>query len=93
MLKLLFLIDKIGSVIIYENKKKSCFFGYMILKVNDKMVLDVSNEMYIVGEWKIDLVSFGGIDNEKIVVKEDKKKIVEFVKEKEFVKKIVSNFF
>lgn len=72
--KPLLLIDKTGSVTIYENKKKSRFLGHMTLKVNDKTVLDASNETYTVGERKIDLASFGGTDNEKIVVKEDEKK-------------------
>ncbi|MFO7197166.1 hypothetical protein QJS79_14925, partial [Enterococcus faecium] len=38
--KPLLLIDKTGSVTIYENKKKSRFLGHMTLKVNDKTVLD-----------------------------------------------------
>ncbi|EHC6204233.1 hypothetical protein JR562_000841 [Listeria monocytogenes serotype 1/2a] len=74
VIKPLLLIDKTGSVTIYENKKKSRFLGHMTLKVNDKTVLDASNETYTVGERKIDLASFGGTDNEKIVVKEDEKK-------------------
>lgn len=74
MTKPLLLIDKTGSVTIYENKKKSRFLGHMTLKVNDKTVLDASNETYTVGERKIDLASFGGTDNEKIVVKKMKRK-------------------
>ncbi|EDN8644085.1 hypothetical protein GUM31_07140 [Listeria monocytogenes] len=89
--KPLLLIDKTGSVTIYENKKKSRFLGHMTLKVNDKTVLDASNETYTVGERKIDLASFGGTDNEKIVVKEDKKKTAESAKEKESAKKTASN--
>ncbi|EAE8345873.1 hypothetical protein BOQ23_02850 [Listeria monocytogenes] len=72
--KPLLLIDKTGSVTIYENKKKSRYLGHMTLKVDDKTVLDASNETYTIGERKIDLASFGGTDNEKIVVKEDQKK-------------------
>ncbi|MBC1378018.1 hypothetical protein [Listeria innocua] len=72
--KPLLLIDKTGSVTIYENKKKSRYLGHMTLKIDDKTVLDASNETYTIGERKIDLASFGGTDNEKIVVKEDQKK-------------------
>ncbi|EAG4184137.1 TPA_asm: hypothetical protein GYZ23_07655 [Listeria monocytogenes] len=71
--KPLLLIDKTGSVTIYENKKKSRYLGHMTLKVNDETVLDASNETYTIGERKIDLASFGGTDNEKIVVKKDEK--------------------
>ncbi|HDT2100557.1 TPA: hypothetical protein RCH02_002252 [Listeria innocua] len=71
--KPLLLIDKTGSVTIYENKKKSRYLGHMTLKVNDEMVLDASNETYTIGERKIDLASFGGTDNKKIVVKKDEK--------------------
>ncbi|MBC2287965.1 hypothetical protein [Listeria farberi] len=72
--KPLLLIDKTGSVTIYENKKKSRYLGHMTLKIDDKTVLDASNETYTIDERKIDLASFGGTDNEKIVVKEDQKK-------------------
>ncbi|PXE09402.1 hypothetical protein [Listeria monocytogenes] len=88
--KPLLLIDKTGSVTIYENKKKSRFLGHMTLKVNDKAVLDASNETYTVGERKIDLASFGGTDNEKIVVKEDEKK-EDKKKTAESAKKTASN--
>ncbi|HEL7274330.1 TPA: hypothetical protein UPX94_001631 [Listeria monocytogenes] len=88
--KPLLLIDKTGSVTIYENKKKSRFLGHMTLKVNDKTVLDASNETYTVGERKIDLASFGGTDNEKIVVKEDEKK-EDKKKTAESAKKTASN--
>ncbi|EAE0325694.1 hypothetical protein AJL45_13305 [Listeria monocytogenes] len=88
--KPLLLIDKTGSVTIYENKKKSRFLGNMTLKVNDKTVLDASNETYTVGERKIDLASFGGTDNEKIVVKEDEKK-EDKKKTAESAKKTASN--
>ncbi|MBC1987412.1 hypothetical protein HCJ71_09010 [Listeria sp. FSL L7-0478] len=71
--KPLLLIDKTGSVTIYENKKKSRYLGHMTLKVNDETILDASNETYTIGERKIDLASFGGTDNEKIVVKKDEK--------------------
>lgn len=71
--KPLLLIDKTGSVTIYENKKKSRYLGHMTLKVNDETVLDASNETYTIGERKIDLASFGGTDNKKIVVKKDEK--------------------
>ncbi|HBM3604888.1 TPA: hypothetical protein LWH24_000353 [Listeria innocua] len=71
--KSLLLIDKTGSVTIYENKKKSRYLGHMTLKVNDETVLDASNETYTIGERKIDLASFGGTDNKKIVVKKDEK--------------------
>ncbi|EAG9291311.1 hypothetical protein CW896_10985 [Listeria monocytogenes] len=71
--KPLLLIDKTGSVTIYENKKKSRYLGHMTLKVNDETVLDASNETYTIGERKIDLASFGGTDNEKTVVKKDEK--------------------
>ncbi|EAG9320116.1 hypothetical protein [Listeria monocytogenes] len=71
--KPLLLIDKTGSVTIYENKKKSRYLGHMTLKVNDETVLDASNETYTISERKIDLASFGGTDNEKIVVKKDEK--------------------
>lgn len=90
MTKPLLLIDKTGSVTIYENKKKSRFLGHMTLKVNDKTVLDASNETYTVGERKIDLASFGGTDNEKIVVKEDEKK-EDKKKTAESAKKTASN--
>ncbi|EFS04327.1 conserved hypothetical protein, partial [Listeria seeligeri FSL S4-171] len=72
--KPLLLIDKTGSVTIYENKKKSRYLGHMTLKVNDEIVLDASNETYTIGKRKIDLASFGGTDNEKSVVKEEKEK-------------------
>ncbi|HAB0010311.1 TPA_asm: hypothetical protein GIN74_13040 [Listeria monocytogenes] len=75
--KPLLLIDKTGSVTIYENKKKSRYLGHMTLKINNETVLDASNETYKIGERKIDLASFGGTDNEKIVVKEDKEKTKE----------------
>ncbi|EFQ6834025.1 hypothetical protein HZY36_002162 [Listeria monocytogenes] len=88
--KPLLLIDKTGSVTIYENKKKSRFLGHMTLKVNDKTVLDASNETYTVGERKIDLASCGGTDNEKIVVKEDEKK-EDKKKTAESAKKTASN--
>ncbi|HDM9005565.1 TPA: hypothetical protein P0V94_001846 [Listeria innocua] len=71
--KPLLLIDKTGSVTIYENKKKSRYLDHMTLKVNDETVLDASNETYTIGERKIDLASFGGTDNKKIVVKKDEK--------------------
>lgn len=71
--KPLLLIDKTGSVTIYENKKKSRYLGHMTLKVNDETILDASNETYTIGERKIDLASFGGTDNEKVVVKKDEK--------------------
>ncbi|WP_239256721.1 hypothetical protein [Listeria ilorinensis] len=69
--KPLLLIDKTGSVTIYENKKKSRYLGHMTLKVNEDTVLDASDETYTIGKRKIDLASFGGTDNEKIVVKEE----------------------
>ncbi|MBK2004281.1 hypothetical protein JI641_14970 [Listeria ivanovii subsp. londoniensis] len=72
--KPLLLIDKTGSVTVYENKKKSRYLGHMTLKVNDKTVLDASNETYTIDKRKIDLASFGGTDNEKTVVKEEKAK-------------------
>ncbi|PZG33163.1 hypothetical protein C2D64_07380 [Listeria ivanovii] len=72
--KPLLLIDKTGSVTVYENKKKSRYLGHMTLKVNDKIVLDASNETYTIDKRKIDLASFGGTDNEKTVVKEEKAK-------------------
>lgn len=72
--KPLLLIDKTGSVTIYENKKKSRYLGHMTLKVNDETVLDASNETYTVDKRKIDLASFGGTDNEKTVVKEEEEK-------------------
>lgn len=72
--KPLLLIDKTGSVTIYENKKKSRYLGHMTLKINDDTVLDASSEIYTIGERKIDLASFGGTDNEKLVVKEDEQK-------------------
>lgn len=64
----LLLIDKTGSVVVYENEKKSRYLGHMVLKVNETTTLDVSAEEYKVGERSIDLASFGGSDNEKIVV-------------------------
>ncbi|MBC2275928.1 hypothetical protein HCB16_07070 [Listeria welshimeri] len=72
--KPLLLIDKTGSVTIYENKKKSRYLGHMTLKINDDTVLDASSEIYTIGDRKIDLASFGGTDNEKLVVKEDEQK-------------------
>lgn len=72
--KPLLLIDKTGSVTIYENKKKSRYLGHMTLKVNDEIVLDASDETYTIDKRKIDLASFGGTDNEKSVVKEEKEK-------------------
>ncbi|MBF2637881.1 hypothetical protein IBB56_02620 [Listeria welshimeri] len=72
--KPLLLIDKTGSVTIYENKKKSRYLGHMTLKINDDTILDASSEIYTIGDRKIDLASFGGTDNEKLVVKEDEQK-------------------
>lgn len=81
--KPLLLIDKTGSVTIYENKKKSRYLGHMTLKVNDETVLDASNETYTVDKRKIDLASFGGTDNEKTVVKEEEEKKTVAKKEEE----------
>ncbi|PZF94151.1 hypothetical protein C1903_08155 [Listeria ivanovii] len=78
--KPLLLIDKTGSVTIYENKKKSRYLGHMTLKVNGKTVLDASNETYTIDKRKIDLASFGGTDNEKTVVKEEEEKAKETAK-------------
>ncbi|MHC5278880.1 hypothetical protein ACYRFT_01245 [Listeria kieliensis] len=68
--KPLLLIDKSGSVTIYEKNKKSRYLGYMTLKVNDRTVLDASDETYTIGKRKIDLASFGGSDNKKVVLQD-----------------------
>ncbi|MGY3777918.1 hypothetical protein [Isobaculum melis] len=80
----LLLIDKTGSVVVYENEKKSRYLGHMVLKVNENTTLDVSSEEYKVAERTIDLASFGGTDNEKIVVaKTEDEKEESSVKEEE----------
>lgn len=71
--KPLLLIDKTGSVTIYENKKKSRYLGHMRLKLDEQTTLDASDETYKVGKRTIDLASFGGTDNKKYVVKDEKK--------------------
>lgn len=69
--KPLLLIDKSGSVTVYEKNKKSRYLGYMTLRINDRTVLDASDETYTIGKRKINLASFGGSDNKKIVLQDD----------------------
>lgn len=65
------LIDKSGSVTVFADKKKQRFIGHLVLRINDHLAFDVSNEMYLVDDAKIDLSKFGGTDNLKLVVESE----------------------
>lgn len=69
----LLLLDKTGSAVVYETPKKRRLLGHLKLVINKKQVLDVSDEKYHIGKRTIDLASFGGTDNKKLVVQKDVK--------------------
>ncbi|QIK69166.1 hypothetical protein G7062_02190 [Erysipelothrix sp. HDW6C] len=73
----LLMIDKTGSVTLFENARKQRFLGHFVIKIDDTHVLDVSAETYTVGTNVIDLSQYGGSDNEKLVLNDEP------VKEKE----------
>jgi chitodextrinase len=64
----LLLIDKTGSVIVYDVPTKKRYLGHLTLVVDEKKRFDVSDEKYYVDDRVIDLASFGGTDNKKLVL-------------------------
>lgn len=64
----LLLIDKTGSVIVYDVPTKKRYLGHLTLVINEKKRFDVSDEKYYVDDRVIDLSSFGGTDNKKLVL-------------------------
>ncbi|UYT10312.1 hypothetical protein [Lactococcus garvieae] len=66
------LIDKAGSVTVYNEQTKERYLGHLTIKVTDKITFDVSDEMYYVGQRKIDLTKFGGSDNSKYLIDKEK---------------------
>lgn len=64
----LLLIDKTGSVIVYDVPTKKRYLGHLTLVIDEKKRFDVSDEKYYVEDRVIDLASFGGTDNKKLVL-------------------------
>jgi hypothetical protein len=64
----LLLIDKTGSVIVYDAPTKKRYLGHLTLQIDKNKRVDVSDEKYYVDDRVIDLASFGGTDNQKLVV-------------------------
>lgn len=64
----LLLIDKTGSVIVYDVPTKKRYLGHLSLVIDENKWFDVSDEKYYVDNRVIDLSSFGGTDNQKLVV-------------------------
>ncbi|MTD39052.1 hypothetical protein GIX45_10445 [Erwinia sp. CPCC 100877] len=64
----LLLIDKTGSVVVYDVPTKKRYLGHLSLVIDEKKRFDVSDEKYYVEDRVIDLSSFGGTDNKKLVL-------------------------